>query len=115
MFEFILSPVAFRMIDGPMLVALIASLAMSLTMWIIARHEADASIARTFMIAFGVAVITAICSWFMGPFALLVGFLLAAWAVRQFCYLRWPHAFVVAGVFVAVQVGGILLRLAMKS
>lgn len=102
------------MIEDPMLIALIGSVAMSLTMWIIARHEADASIARTFMIAFGVAVITAICSWFIGPFALGVGFVLAALAVRQFCYLRWPHAFVVAGVFLAVQVGGALITLAMK-
>jgi hypothetical protein len=88
-----------------MLTALVAALAMSLTMWIIARHEADASLPRTFLIAFGVAIVTAISSLFIGIFALLVGFALAAWAVRQFCYLRWPHAFVVATVFVSVQIG----------
>jgi len=92
-----------------MIASLIAALAMSLTMWIIARHEADASIPRTFLIAFGVAIVTAVCSIFIGIFALLVGFLLAAWAVRQFCYLQWPHAFVVATVFVLVQYGGALL------
>lgn len=92
-----------------MLVSILAALAMSLTMWIIARHEADASIPRTFLIAFGVSVVTAVCSIFIGIFALLVGFFLAAWAVRQFCYLRWPHAFVVATVFVLVQFGGALL------
>ena len=99
---------------GPMLFAFVAALAMSLTMWAIARHEADASIARTFMIAFGVAVVTTLCGLLIGPFALLVGFFLAAWAVRQFCYLRWPHAFVVAAVFVVVQFGGALLLAVLK-
>lgn len=97
-----------------MLIALVSALAMSLTMWAIARHEADASLARTFLIAFGVAVVTAVSSLFIGPLALLVGFALAAWAVRQFCYLRWPHAFVVAAVFVAVQFGGALLLMFLK-
>ncbi|MCP5531909.1 MAG: hypothetical protein H7A49_00465 [Akkermansiaceae bacterium] len=98
-----------------MLVALIAAAAMSLTMWAIARHEADASMVRTFLIAFGVAVVTAISSIFLGIFALAIGFLLAAWAVRQFCYLRWPHAFVVAAVFVAVQFGGSFVMHLLKS
>lgn len=92
-----------------MLISLIAALAMSLTMWIIARHEADASVPRVFVIAFAVAIVTAISSIFIGIFALIVGFFLAAWGVQRFCYLRWPHALVVAAVFVGVQVGAALL------
>lgn len=94
-----------------MLPSLLAAGAMSFTMWLIARHEADTSLLRTFLIAFCVAIITGISSMFLGIFALLVGFALAAWGVYQFCYLRWPHALVVATVFIAVQFGsGILLR-----
>ncbi len=92
-----------------MLVALIAALAMSLTMWILARHEAEASVPRVFAIAFVVALVTGISSIFIGIYALIVGFFLAAWGVQRFCYLRWPHAFVVATVFIAVQVGAALL------
>jgi len=92
-----------------MLVALLSALAMSLTMWMIARHEADASLPRVFLIAFVVALVTGLSSIFLGIFALILGFGLAAWAVRQFCYLRWPHACVVAAVFIVVQVGASLL------
>jgi hypothetical protein len=92
-----------------MLAALISALAMSATMWMIARHEADASLPRVFLIAFVVALITGLSSLFLGIFALVLGFGLAAWAVRQFCYLRWPHACVVGTVFLVVQVGASLL------
>ncbi|MCW1883440.1 hypothetical protein OKA04_01785 [Luteolibacter flavescens] len=88
-----------------MISALISALVMSFTMWLIARHEADTSLVRTFLIAFGVTIITAFSSYFLGILALLVGFGLAAWAVRQFCYLRWPHAFIVATVFIVVRFG----------
>ena len=94
-----------------MLASLLAAAAMSLTMWIIARHEAETELWRTFLIAFGVAIITGLSSFFIGIFALLLGFALATWAVRQFCYLRLPHALITATVFIVVQFGvAIVLR-----
>ncbi|MEM9237745.1 MAG: hypothetical protein AAGB14_13285 [Verrucomicrobiota bacterium] len=88
-----------------MLGSLISAAAMSLTMYLIARHEAEMSLPITFLIAFGVSFTTAILSIFLGPLALIVGFAGAAWATHQFCYLRWPHAFITASVFVVVQFG----------
>lgn len=88
-----------------MLASLISAVVMSLTMWFIARHEADMSVVRTFLIAFGVSILTFVCAIFLGPLALLVGFGAATWAVRQFCYLRWHHALVVAAVWLLSQFG----------
>ena len=88
-----------------MLASLLAAAAMSLTMWIIARHEAETQLWRTFLIAFGVAIVTGLSSLFLGILALVVGFALATWAVRQFCYLRLPHALITATVFIVVQYG----------
>lgn len=92
-----------------MLASLLAAAAMSVTMWVIARHEAETQLWRTFLIAFGVAIITGISSLFLGILALAVGFALATWAVRQFCYLRMPHALITASVFIVVQYGSAIL------
>lgn len=94
-----------------MIAALISALVMSFTMWLIARHEAETSVVISFLIAFGVSILTLVTSIFIGPLALLVGFGTATWAVHQFCYLRWHHALVVAAVWLLTQFGlGMLLR-----
>ena len=70
-------------------------------MYLVGRHEAEMSLPIALMIAAGVSVVMWITSIFLGPLALLVGFLLGMWAIHQFCYLGWGKSAAVTAIWFA--------------
>ena len=87
-----------------MLSIIVNSLVLCAAMYLIARHEAEISFPIVLMITVGVSVIGAILSMFIGPIALLISLALLAWAVHQFCYLSWPKASLVSGIYLVTNV-----------
>ena len=73
-------------------------------MFVVGRHEADASLPKGLMIAAGVSVTMAILSIFLGFLALPIGFALVMWAVHQFCYLGWGKSAAVAGIYFVTMI-----------
>ena len=76
---------------------------LALIMHIVAKHEADYSFVRVVLVAFGLFVANTVAGAILGNFAILVMFFATAWALQQFCYLRWGMAFVVTAIYYAVQ------------
>jgi hypothetical protein len=85
-----------------------------LSLYLIARHEAEISLPVVLMIAVGVSVISLLLSLAIGPFAFLVALVVLAFAIRRFCYIGWPKAIAVTGIYavtnIALAVATVMLR-----
>ena len=93
---------------------IISSLVVCLALFLIARHEAEISLPVILMISVGVSVVSMLLSLAIGPFAFLVALIILAFAIRRFCYIGWPKAIAVTGVYaitnIALAVGTVMLR-----
>lgn len=88
-----------------MLGTIISAFILCGTMYAVARHEADISFPVVLLIAFGVSAVSVILSLFMGLFSLPLVLVALAWALHQFCYLRWSRAWIVTGIYTVAQLG----------
>jgi len=92
----------------------ISSFVLCIALYLIARHEAEISLPVILMITIGVSVISMLLSIAIGPFAFLVALFILGYAVRRFCYISWPKAWAVTGVYavtnITLAVGTVMLR-----
>lgn len=92
----------------------ISSFVLCVTLFLIARHEAEISLPVILMITVGVSMISILLSLAIGPFAFLVALVILTLAIRRFCYVSRPKAIAVTGVYAANNIllasGTILLR-----
>ncbi len=92
----------------------LSALILCASLYFIARHEAEISLPVILMITAGVSVTGALAALAVGPFALLLVFVLLAWAIQRFCYVRWSIAWIVTGIYavsnIALSVGIHMLR-----
>ena len=95
-----------------MLQIILSALILCISMYLIARHEAEISLPVILMITVGVTVVGAILGMMIGPLALLVCLALLAWALHRFCYLSWPKASIVTAIYL---VSNIVLSIGMQS
>ena len=82
-----------------------------LIMFLVAKHEAEINFGIVILIVLGVSVLDFILTKSIGLWSVPFVFGALAWALHQFCYLRWSRAILVTVVYVAVSVGlALLLR-----
>ena len=82
----------------------ISSFVLCIALYLIARHEAEISLPVILMITVGVSIITLLLSLAIGPFAFLVALFILAYAIRRFCYIGWPKACAVTGVYAVTNI-----------
>jgi hypothetical protein len=92
----------------------ISSFVLCVALYLIARHEAEISLPVILMITVGVSIVSILLSLAIGPFAFLVALVILAFAIRRFCYIGWPKAIAVTGVYavtnIALAVASLMLR-----
>lgn len=92
----------------------ISSFVLCVALFLIARHEAEISLPIILMITVGVSLISILLSLAIGPFAFLVALFILAYAIRRFCYISWPKAWAVTGVYavtnIALAIGTVMLK-----
>jgi hypothetical protein len=97
-----------------MIQIIISALILCAALYLIARNEAEISLPVVLMITVGVSVVSILLSLFIGPFAFLVALAVLAFAVQRFCYVGWPKAFAVTGIYavsnIALSLGMHLIR-----
>ncbi|MGL5017530.1 MAG: hypothetical protein ACRDBP_05315 [Luteolibacter sp.] len=87
-----------------MIQIIISALILCASLYLIARHEAEISLPVVLMITVGVSVISVLLSLFIGPFAFLVALVILAFAIQRFCYVGWPKAFAVTGIYAVTNI-----------
>ncbi len=92
----------------------ISSLVLCLALYLIARHEAEISLPVILMITVGISLISILLSLAIGPFAFLIALAILTLALHRFCYIGWPKAIAVTGVYaitnIALAVTSVMLR-----
>ena len=87
-----------------MISILVSTLVLCIAMYLIARHEAEISFPIILMICVGINVLGGVLGMFIGPLALIFTIALLALSLRKFCYLPWPKAFAVTGIYLTTNV-----------
>lgn len=94
-----------------MLGLLISAGILCAVMYFIAKEEAEIQYGVVILICLGVSILSYILGRTLHYFSIPIVIGALAWALHQFCYLRWPKAILVTLVYQAVGIGiGILLR-----
>ncbi|HWB05378.1 MAG TPA: hypothetical protein VG796_20255 [Verrucomicrobiales bacterium] len=92
-----------------MLGLLISAGLLCLSMYLVARNEAEINFAIVLLICLGVTVLNFLIARPLGYFSIPVIFAALAWALHQFCTLRWSKAILVTAVYVVVSTAFALL------
>ena len=82
----------------------INALALAGLLHIFAKHEADYELGKIALVVGGLTILQIIMNFTLGILGLPVIFGATAWAVHQFCYVEWPKSFIVAALYIVVQV-----------
>ena len=90
---------------GPIIGLIISAGLLCLVMYVLAKHEADINFPVVLMISVGCWAINLLLGRLLGVWTALVVFGALAWALQQFCALRWAKAILVTVVYVAASVG----------
>src|SRR5688572_11676007 len=94
------------MLATAFMIGLIISAALlCLIMFVMAKDEAEIHFGVVLLIVLGVSVLSAILSRTIGLFSIPIVFGALAWALQQFCTLRWSKAILITLVYVAASVG----------
>jgi hypothetical protein len=82
---------------------IISAALLCLSMFLVARHEAEINFAIVLLICLGVTVLSYLLARPLGYFSIPVVFGALAWALHQFCCLRWSRALLVTAVYVVAS------------
>jgi hypothetical protein len=91
-----------------MLGIIISAGLLCLVMFLVARHEAEISFPIVLLIVLGVSVLSALLRP-LGYWSIPIVFAALAWALQQFCTLRWSKALLITLVYVIVSSALLLL------
>ena len=82
----------------------ISAAILAATLHIVARHDADVTIPKMILIAFGVSISMMLLGNVIGIFAIPIVLAALGWALVRFCYISIPQAAIVCGVWLVAQV-----------
>ena len=98
-----------------MLGIFLSAIILCVTMYLVARHEAEYSLPIVLMVSAGLAVCNIFLAALLGVFALPLMIALMMWALHQFCYLRWKTAAIVTAIYIVCQIVLAFVLAAVKS
>jgi hypothetical protein len=86
-----------------MLGLIISAGLLCLVMYFVARHEADINFGIVLLICAGITILSMFIVRPLGYWSIPVVFAALAWALQQFCCLRWSKAILVTAVYVVAS------------
>jgi hypothetical protein len=92
----------------------ISSFVLCIALYLIARHEAEISLPVILIITLCVGMISLLLSLAIGPFAFLVSLFVLAYAIQRFCYIGWPKAWAVTGVYAVTNISLALVHVMLR-
>ena len=80
-------------------------IALGSALFIVGRHEAEMGLPVVAMVAAGIALTTLLLTLLAGFAGLGIAFVIATWAIHQFCYLGWGKAAAAALLYIVFRIG----------
>jgi hypothetical protein len=79
-------------------------LVLMVTLWAVARHNAEYSYPTLLLISIGLAIVGIVLSFLIGLFAVIPLFGLMLWVLMRFCYVTLTQALIVTAIFIAFKI-----------
>lgn len=84
---------------------ILSALLLSAILYFTARHEAEYSLPYMLLVSAGLWLVNLVLGLTLGPVGYLLGAPVTAWALHQFCYVRWGKAILATVIYFALQLG----------
>ena len=91
-----------------------SALVLCITLYLVARHEAEISLPVILMITAGVSFASLLLT-LVHPLASLLSIFLLAWAIQRFCYVRWSKAWTVTGIYFCANLGLAITKVMLRK